>query len=36
MDPQIQNSLEQADALQASGEVADAARIYHAITERQP
>ena len=36
MDPQIQNSLEQADALQASGEVADAARIYRAVLDREP
>ena len=36
MDPQIQNSLEQADALQANGEVADAARIYRAVLDREP
>ena len=36
MDPEIQNSLEQADALQASGEVADAARIYRAVLDREP
>ena len=35
-DPPVLRSLEQAESRQASGEVEDAARIYHAVSERQP